>query len=733
MKLELFVSPKGDDRWSGRLADPAAQGSDGPLATIPAARDRIRQWRQQGLLRDTPVVWLRGGRYHIDTPIRFKPEDSGPAIYQAYQDESPVIDGSVTIDDWNETRINDHAVWSADVGWLLDRYGVFRSLFVNGRRAPRARLPREGWFRVERAIGLGENPGQFDGSDRFITAAGDLDHITDFKRAEIVLQHKWVAERMPIVSYDPQTQMVVSSRRSIFHLGRVGEHSGPRYFIENTLDGLTEPGQWYLDVDQRRLYYLPQTDQQPGETRLVVPVVSQFLRLEGDPFNRAFVNDLQFRGIQFEYGDWTQPTGWGRRYDPYQPADRWHPRDSFEHFVEADGVDPTLEYASVPQAAHDVPGAIHMMGAHRCAIENCTIEHVGFYGIELGDGCQCNRVVGNHLVDLGGGGINADGADIGSDPSRFVSHNRITDNCITAGGRVFAAGVGVLICHGHGNIVSHNAISDLYYSGISVGWCWTRAIHVSRENLIICNHIHNVGQGVLADLAGIYILGVQPGTVLRGNVIHGIEHVEYGGWGIYADACTSCVVVEHNLVYDTSSEGLNNNAGNAENVYRHNIVARTGKAAVSVARDSDHYPADGGPDRAMTFIHNIVVTDGKPMFAVSMHMNREPATQQELFVTDANLFWDTSGREPVAAHEAWRTDSLSFDQWRRFGSDRNSVIADPKFASPEKGQFAIPDDSPALSTGFKRFDHTRVGPRSADERDCSARLNTPTAEEGEQL
>jgi hypothetical protein len=242
-------------------------------------------------------------------------------------------------------------------------------------------------------------------------------------------------------------------------------------------------------------------------------------------------------------------------------------------------------------------------------------------------------------------------------------------------------------------------------------------MHVSRENLIACNHIHDVGQGVLADLAGIYILGVQPGTILRGNVIHGIEHVEYGGWGIYTDACTSHLVVEHNLVYDTSSEGLNNNAGNAENVYRHNIIARTGKAAVSVARDSDRYPADGGPDRAMTFVHNIVVTDGKPMFAVHMHMDREPATQQEVFVTDANLFWDISGREPVAAHEAWRTDALSFDQWRGFASDRNSVIADPVFADMQDNDFTLADDSPALSVGFKRFDHGRAGPRPVDERD----------------
>ncbi len=35
---DFFVSPRGNDQWSGRLADPKPDGGDGPLATLRRRR-----------------------------------------------------------------------------------------------------------------------------------------------------------------------------------------------------------------------------------------------------------------------------------------------------------------------------------------------------------------------------------------------------------------------------------------------------------------------------------------------------------------------------------------------------------------------------------------------------------------------------------------------------------------------------------------------------------------------
>ena len=40
--ISLYVSPGGNDAWSGRLSDPNSAGTDGPLATVQKARDLLR-------------------------------------------------------------------------------------------------------------------------------------------------------------------------------------------------------------------------------------------------------------------------------------------------------------------------------------------------------------------------------------------------------------------------------------------------------------------------------------------------------------------------------------------------------------------------------------------------------------------------------------------------------------------------------------------------------------------
>ncbi len=45
--ITFYVSPSGNDQWSGRRATPTADRTDGPLATLSAARDAVRRLRTQ--------------------------------------------------------------------------------------------------------------------------------------------------------------------------------------------------------------------------------------------------------------------------------------------------------------------------------------------------------------------------------------------------------------------------------------------------------------------------------------------------------------------------------------------------------------------------------------------------------------------------------------------------------------------------------------------------------------
>jgi hypothetical protein len=123
---DLFVSPEGTDAATGRT--PAADGVDGPLATIERARDEIRKRKgvlngqhstfHAGAVNGAFTVWLRGGTYRISRPIIFDHRDSAPVTYRAYPSEYPVISSSVSVTDWAEGVI---VAASCEILVLIDR------------------------------------------------------------------------------------------------------------------------------------------------------------------------------------------------------------------------------------------------------------------------------------------------------------------------------------------------------------------------------------------------------------------------------------------------------------------------------------------------------------------------------------------------------------------------------------------------------------------------------------
>ena len=350
-----------------------------------------------------------------------------------------------------------------------------------------------------------------------------------------------------------------------------------------------------------------------------------------------------------------------------------------------------------------------MEGARYCAVEDCTIEHVGWYGIELVCGCLGNRIVGNTLTDIGAGGIKLEGSGVPQTVAparRRTGNNQITDNHIVAGGRVFPSAVGILCTDSFGNDISHNHIHDMYYSGISCGWVWGYLDHGAKDNRIEKNHIHDIGQGMLSDLGGIYILGVQPGTVICGNLVHDVEHSTpgYGGKGIYLDQGGSHIVVENNIVYNASSSAFYVNYGR-ENIVRNNIFAfgKLGQVTMNHVVPPDLRSA-------FTFERNIVLTDGCLLFNASYTWRVE----MRIITTDLNLFWDVSGKTLVSGNTRHfdPPPAYTMEKWQALGYDRHSIVADPRFRDLANFDFTLEEDSPALPLGFKPIDMSDVGPRT---------------------
>ena len=706
--MDLYLSPDGNDSWSGSVPEAAADGSDGPLASFAGARNRLRQIRQSAYdpgcaacqrLDGSVTVHVRGGVYPIDTPLEFTPEDSYPVTFCPLGDGRPILDGGKRVGGWSKTDVNGRCCWLADLPEVRAGDWDFRQLFVNGRRALRPRLPRTGLFRMAEVPDMPlPNSWGGGGYTRFVANEGDVTAFRNLNDIEVVYLHFWIEERSPVQSFDPESRLVTMARPSQAPL--VGAHGAELadYYLDNVFEALSDPGEWYLDRAEGKLYYLPRDGETPETAEVWAPRCLQLVGLLGDPARGRYVEHLRFSGITFRHTDWRHPGEDDRpimgswRVSPTAPGDR---SSGMGH---ARG-----DKAAAAQAACDIPGVIALEGARFCTVQNCTVEHAGWYGIDIGEGCEHVDIVGNQLRDLGAGGVKINGAAAGDAEvvARRTGRCVVADNEITAGGRVFHSAVGVLSMNASQMAIVHNHIHDLFYTGVSCGWVWGYADNISRDNLIAHNHIHDIGQALLSDMGGIYTLGVQPGTVLRNNLIHDVHSAHYGGWCIYPDEGSSHILIEHNVCYDSDRSSFHQHYGR-ENVIRNNIFAFGGEAVCTYTRREPH--------RGFTFERNILVTSGRPVWnSAQCDSEHGLRPERQRMVCDLNLVYDVAGGELTIAS---RERVHPFSAWQEAGLDSHSLIADPGFVDLDGRDLSLAPDSPAFALGFEPIDLSRVGPRA---------------------
>ena len=647
---DFYVAKNGNDSWSGKLAVPNRKRTDGPFATLQRAQQAVRELRRKATLNRPVVVMVRKGVYYLHEPLVFTPEDSGtaqsPTVYTAYPGEKPVISGGTALTGWRE---NPQGRWEINLPEVARGEWNFIQLWVNGERRYRPRLPKDGYFTIAETI---EPPQDKQGWDRFRFHEGDLhEDWYNLNDVEVMAVQLWTMARLRIAQVDTANRTVLFTGTTSHREWWSSLQQGHRYFVENVREALERPGEWYLDRRTGMLTYIPMPGETPDRSVVIAPRLERLVELNGDLQDRRWVQHLTFRGLTFAHTNWATPS----------------------------------QGYSFPQAEAVLWGAIRATGARDCVFEDCTVTHTGTWAIEFGRGCKRNRVERCVLTDLGAGGVKIGTTDIPQDEQLVASHQVVRDLLIAHGGRLHPAAVGVWIGQSPYNRIEHNEICDLYYTGISIGWTWGYAQALGHHNTASYNHIHHIGQGVLSDMGGIYTLGLQEGTVLHHNLIHDVQSLSYGGWGIYFDEGTTHILAENNVVYRTKTGGFHQHYGK-ENRVVNNIFAYAREWQIERTRPEPHL--------SFTFERNIVIWKEGPL----LHGN----WGDDQYKLDYNLYWHEGGGEVRFAN--W-----SFDEWKARGQDVHSLIADPLFVNPEKGDFRLKLGSPALKLGFKSVDLSRTG------------------------
>ena len=659
----LYLATDGNDRWSGRMAAANADGSDGPLRSLTAARDAIRRARAAGQ-RGPVTLRIRGGTYVLDAPLVIEPADSGtaeaPVVLEAYENEKPVLSGGRVISGFRQNG----SLWEATVPEVKAANWYFRQLFVNGQRRQRARSPNSGYYRIAGLLpGPRDAQGNLVARDKFVFAANDLKPWARLGDVNVVLMHSWETSIHPLKAVDLKSRTVefAAPLKEWWPIGYW--EKAQRYYVENALELLDEPGEWYLNGDTGVLSYWPMPGEKLGEARVVAPRLTELVRFAGNADQGRFVDYVTLRGLALHHTDWVlAPQG-----------------------------------NSSTQAAVEVPAAVTADAARHCALEGCEVAHVGTYGVWFRRGCKDCRIQRNRLFDLGAGGIRLGEANMAASDADESSRILVDNNHIFDGGRVYPAGIGIWVAQSSHNQISHNDIHDLLYSGMSIGWNWDDAPNRTHHNIIELNHVHDLGHGVMSDMGLIYCLGVSPGSVIRNNVFHDIWPYSEPplAWGIYLDATCGGYLVENNLVYNTLCGGLMFNNGGHGHVIQNNIFALSANQAL--------WPY--AAKQPNTFRRNIVyLTQGELMVPYGERSLQERlAAKEPLGTWDENVYWHTGGAERLRFYRR------SFLQWQSLGLDRQSRIANPQFVDAAGHDFRLKADSAALPLGFQPLDIGRAG------------------------
>jgi hypothetical protein len=648
--IEVHVAPTGNDAADGSRAK--------PVGSLIGARDAVRRLRAAGKTGPVRVV-VADGTYRVVEPLVLTPEDGGsaeaPVRYEAAPGAKPVFSGGRVIAGFKPAG---DGVWAAQVPEVAAGKWYFEQLFVDGKRAVRAREPNRFWHYLEKVeeevlnAERGVDGRRARGARQTVKLRTDDAAILrglkpeDLKDVNLVVYHNWDNTRRFIDSFDAATSTLVTTGAGMKPWNQWKRNS--HYIIENCKAACDAPGEWFLGRDGV-LIYRPLPGQDMAKSQVVAPVSERFILIQGTAAKP--VAHVTFSGLAFRHGQWLTPES---GFEPHQ-------------------------------AAAPIEAAVQADGASHVTFERCEIGHLGIYALWFRKGCSDNTVRQCHIHDFGAGGVRIGEANWVMDAKEPTQRNTIDNNIIRNGGWIFPCAVGVWIGSSPDNTVTHNDISDLFYSGISAGWCWGYDASTCKRNTIRFNHVHHLGKGLLSDMGGIYTLGPSEGTVVANNVFHDISSYSYGGWGMYTDEGSTGITFEDNLVYNTKDGSFHQHYGK-ENIVRNNILVDSKERQIALSRTETHL--------TISFERNIIVWKTGPALSGSWGKSKT--------VSGGNCWFNSAGApiefmgKPLA-------------EWQKAGHETGSIIADPLLTDPDNGDFRVKPGSPALALGFKPFDYAKAG------------------------
>lgn len=655
---KFYVAPNGNDVWTGQLASPNRDQSDGPFATLERARDAIRELKNRsGLPPGGVTVDLGGGVYERSQAFKLTADDSGeearPIVYRATPNAEVRIAGGKIVTEWK--LVTDSAVLDrldpiargqvmeanlkkqgiADFGQVASG-GL--ELFFQDQPAKLARWPNEGFVKIrditaEGPIVVHGRKGSKVGSFYY-----EGDRPLRWAEEKDLWLHgywfwDWSDQYQQVATIDPSQQLI--------HLAKPDHHygylPGARFYALNALTELDEPGEWQLNRQTGTLYYWPPASIEKG--RPTVSVLNSLVVAQD-------VSHVKFQGILFEAVRGT---------------------------------------------------AVELVGGTGTQIVGCTIRNTGDQGVEIKDGCK-NGVVGCDIYNTAGGGIVLAGGDRATlTPGENAAENNQIHH-FSRWQRTYTPAVSIA---GVGNIIRHNLFHDAPHNAIQLS---------GNEHVIEFNEFHHVC--LETDDVGAFYMGrdwTQRGNVVRYNYFHHLG--KHGGgvgvMAVYLDDWSSGATIFGNLCYKAGRAVLI--GGGRDNKVENNVFV---DCTPSVHVDSrglgwaKNY-FDGSDN---TLVDRLKAVDYRHPPWSTRYPQLLALYSDEPAIAKGNVI-----ARNISVGGRWLdlADGLTDEVVKL---QDNLVDADPHFVDREKGDFRLKEDSPAFALGFDPIPINKMGLYQSDQR-----------------
>lgn len=722
-RIEIHVAPQ-----AGATTDGSA---DHPYAMLPDAVNALRDLRDAGNAKPA-VIYLRQGRHQLLETLVLGVNDGSPAAVggdfpeaygagetmepphltiASFPGEQAVVSAGVPVDGWTLLEeappgLPSNAagkVWVAEMPEGMQR---FYTLYDSKGRLNRAR-------------DKGFAPTASGTKRQIHFPKGALKNWDNVEDVEIQVRpsRAWVINMLPLASVDEETGIAETGVSATYEMsplaGYLTKHfeNAVSVWVENTLEGLDEPGEWVVNTKTRKIYLWPSDPAADGSPRdILAPATSELIRVEGE-IDYDGAKDNPVRGVAFSGLTFTHADRWAWKNDESRLGyGMQHDWDMF-----------------------DKPTAmLRFRGSENCEVSGCRFIDSGGSGLRMDLHAQRNRLEGCEFAHLGEAGILL--AGYGPGTKDVNHHNEIISNHIHHFSEITWHSPGIWAWQSGHNRIAHNELHHAGYAAILVtnriglnnganseggrtlrhaeiseeakqhpledlaDWKIREKYHHSRHNLVEHNDISHCVQ-LLSDGNAIYISGAGTGNVIRYNFFHDNNSPSLPSL-IRCDDDQHETLIHGNI--------LSGNIGYQAGIVSKGINDITNNFIVSPAAvpKLGYISFEWVSVEGSKVERNIIVShpDGGKIYA-EREKGRSPGPENvkpdiEGTEMDGNLYFHPADPDWAQSH---------LERMRAVGKERASRSGHPLFNDPVAGDFGFLPDSPALNLGIEPLNISKAG------------------------